>query len=459
MVCSRGGGRISFSQRKDGINYAAELRSHLTPHVVRRGFAANAKVSMIDIGIERGFWCCRGPRELPINRCKTGDQMQWIAGTIYSILRWRAFPPRYLFCSALEMMRESAGFLQSISVGPDGAAAWRELQNKIEAFSHFEYADCELGLAGNPGLSLQELVFRAFQLKPYHSVWAMEGLGHCYASFQRLPGQFPDKLLCEEKTRALPAGSLIPLHAGMGLMLAELVLELLSQYPASCLGLIDKFEQLCRNNSREGYSGVAFEALGLVARNLYPQLIPRIDSYLSRDGDLLAYFWHGIGRGIYFHPGNFPPLCSAPWKAVDMCRHEPPHNLGRRNAIAGLAWALMLVNIRHPEVVGAFLKHHETDIAEDEAFANGMRSALFVWGEASANDPHLNALRVYVPQHCSPSLLKLWNRCVTESCHWACSCKGITAANKAVDSIFQYQHISSLFQSTREAEVGRKNKW
>ena len=113
--------------------------------------------------------------------------------------------------------------------------------------------------------------------------------------------------------------------------------------------------------------------------------------------------------------------------------------------MAGFAWALMLVNVRHPEVISAFLKHHETDIAEDDAFAHGMRSALIVWGEASANDPYLNALRVYVPQDCSPTLLKLWNRCVTESCNWARSCKGIVAANKAVSSIFHYQHIFPRF--------------
>jgi hypothetical protein len=222
--------------------------------------------------------------------------MQWVVNTIYSMLRWRAFPPRYIFRLALEMARQSAAVLQSAST-PDGYAVWSELQNKIEAFSLFEYADSELGVAGHPGVPLHELVSRAFQLGPYRSVWAMEGLGYCYAGLHSHGGLF-----CEDKTSRLPAASLVPLHTGMGLAFAQRVLESMSGNQSRDFTLLDKFAQLCRDNSQNGYAGAAFEALGLVTRNLYPHLVPVVDAYLSQSEVFLAYFWHGIGR-INIGPG------------------------------------------------------------------------------------------------------------------------------------------------------------
>jgi hypothetical protein len=372
--------------------------------------------------------------------------MQWIAETIYSILRWRAFPPRYMLRSALEMLRQSAEVLQSLSAAPDGRAVWNELQNKIEAFSLFEYADSELGVTGKPDLSLQEIVLRAFQLGPYRSVWAMEGVGRYYANLHSFPGQIPDKLLCEENTRGLPTASLIPLHTGMGLALAECALELLSRPPANDFRLIDKFAQLCRDNSRDGYAGAAFEALGLVARNLYPQLIAGIDSYLSRDGVLLAYFWHGIGRGIYFNPGNFPPFCSAPWTALEMCRCEPHHETGKRNAMAGLAWALTLVNIRHPEIISTFLRYHGAEVAQDDAFANGVRSATVVWRDISPGDFYLDALQTYVPDDADSFLLELWNRCVAQSCLESLSYQRVPVPKRAISDVFCYHSAAFIDQ-------------
>lgn len=127
-----------------------------------------------------------------------------------------------------------------------------------------------------------------------------------------------------------------------------------------------------------------------------------------------------------------------------MCRHEPAHQLGRQNAIAGLAWALTLVNIRHPEVLAAFLQHHGTEVAKDDAFANGVCSAMVVWREVSPGDPYLDALQTYVPENAKSFLLELWNRCVTQSCLQSLSYQRASVPKRAISDVFRYQHLSAF---------------
>ena len=358
---------------------------------------------------------------------------------VSSILRQRAFAPRYLVKTALELMQHASGFLQWLSPIPDSPEVWAEFQNKIEAFSLFEYVDSEIGVLGCPGLCLQELVLRASRLGPYRSVWAMEGIGHYYAESQRALGQMPVGLLSEQNTSGLPSACLVPLHTGMGLSLAETALDSICKQPADCGRLVDIFRELCNINSRPGYSGAAFEALGLIARHLYPHLIPSIDSCLAKNADGLARFWHGMGRGTYFLAANFPPFCSAPWKAFDMCLCEPPQELGRRNAVAGLAWALTLVNIRHPEILAVFLKHHGSQITGSQAFANGVCSAMTIWLDASPGDGYLEALRTHVPRGLDASLTRLWNAYIKQPCDQALQQKSF-AHNKKMDDFFRYQN-------------------
>jgi hypothetical protein len=339
----------------------------------------------------------------------------------------------------LEMVGQTASAIQFLSAEPDSCAVWSELQNKIEVFSLFEYADSELGLISNPGLQLREVVHRAFQLGSYHSVWAIEGVGHHYASLH-----FPGKFLGDDNIPKLPAASLIPLHTGMGLALAEYLLESIRKCPANGAELIRAFAHLCWSNSCSGYAGAVFEALGLVARSLYPNLMPALDEYLSPMETLVSYFWHGVGRGVYLHPINSLPLCSAPWKALEMCQSEPPHEAGRQNAVAGLAWALTLVNIRHPEVLAAFLRWHGREVADSEAFANGMWSSMAVWRDVSPGDIYLNVLERYVPNNAGALLAQQWKQCVTQSCRQSLSYQMVHASKRVISDLFRYQRFSAV---------------
>ncbi len=185
----------------------------------------------------------------------------------------------------------------------------------------------------------------------------------------------------------MPEWSLVALHAGLGLGLAGRVLEAI---PETASGgelrrALDRFSDLCRENSREGYADVAFEALGLVARNLHPELVDRIDEELRQEDPSAAdLFWHGVGRGLYFAPTQALPLGS--WsRALDKIRRESPDARARRNVLSGFAWALTLVNLRHPEVLAAFLRAHAAAVRED-AWTHGVVAALLVWRAAAGRE-------------------------------------------------------------------------
>jgi hypothetical protein len=124
-----------------------------------------------------------------------------------------------------------------------------------------------------------------------------------------------------------------------------------------------------------------------------------------------------------------------------MCLREPPHELGRRNAVAGLAWALTLVNIRHPEILVVFLKHHGSQITDSQALANGIRSAMTIWLDASPDDGYLEVLRTYVPRGVDASLTRLWNAYIKQSCDEALrNHKSFAHKKKKMDEFFRYQN-------------------
>lgn len=325
----------------------------------------------------------------------------------------------------LQIGVQSTDLLRTIIPESDIQTTLTELHNKLQAFYLFQHVDSVLNLSA-ANLSLPEMLDRTVTLGPFFSVWATEGLGHYYTR-NRIGSNFPERLLWDGGS-SLPPASLVPLHAGMGLALAESVMN----RECNSRILADRFPAICRKNAREGYSGVALEALGLVVRSLRPDLMAHLDREFSQTNEqLLAYFWHGVGRGIYFTLANCLPWI-APWQGYQMCLQEPPHLLGRNNALAGFAWALTLVNIQYPQVLAAFLKHHQANLRHENAVANGIFSALVIWLESAPKDVSVQILRSYRTEHFGPSLAGIWNRCVRRPC------------NEALDQHTQIQHRGNL---------------
>jgi hypothetical protein len=220
-------------------------------------------------------------------------------------------------------------------------------------------------------------------------------VGYDYAERALRRGRAPRGLLAADGPGALPPGALVSLHAGMGLAFANRALGVVPVRDrlAGTRQALRRFVTLCRDNSREGLAEAAIEGLGLVTRNLYPHLLPLVDRQLAEiDPGLVGYFWHGVGRALYFAPTNFVPCSCWAWRGLDQARRTAPHKLGRLNAVAGLGWAMTLVNVRHPEILALFLERHGGRLAEGEAFANGVASAALIWHQWAPSTPNLAAL-------------------------------------------------------------------
>ena len=360
-----------------------------------------------------------------------------------------AFNPRTMFRAGIQLLQQSADVLKTANPQADGRIAWQELQNKLEAFSLFEQVDSELNISSRALCSLPEWIDRARLGDSYRALWLMEGLGHYYSDLCLRRGDTPSAIL----SGPLPAASLVPLHAGMGLAFAEWLLPAIEQNPAASL---HEFIELCKANSESGYFGVACEALGLATRNLFPHLLAPIDEALSLMGEeLVAYFWHGAGRAIYFSPTNFLPWRAPPWQGLESCFREPPHKLGQDNAVAGFCWALTLVNVREPQIIEAFLKHHAGELTENDACANGIRSALIVWADATSCARCFDALRRYQPEH---SVAALWQKHIRQACEKAMEYGGVLRSGRAMVELFRYQSLGELIARANHGDTETRRK-
>jgi len=334
----------------------------------------------------------------------------------------------------LQTVLQTADILRTFIPESEIGIILTEFRNKLQAFYLFQHADSVLNLS-TANLTLPEMLAKTSTLGPFLSVWATEGLGHYYTR-QCMIGKLPEGLLCDGAS-FLPAASLVPLHAGMGLALAEFLLD---QAWNSRI-LADRFLHLCRSNACEGYVGVAFESLGVVVRNLRPDLITHLDrDFAQVDEEWLAYFWHGVGRGIYFTAANSLPWI-APWRGYQICLQEPPHLLGKLNALAGFAWALTLVNLQCPQILSAFLRYHQANFRHEDAFANGIFSAAMIWLESAPKDFSVQVLRSYQPEQSGPFLMGMWDRCVRQPCNDALDNHRLIQSSRNIGQLFRYKPL------------------
>jgi hypothetical protein len=318
--------------------------------------------------------------------------------------------PRHLARAGLQAARYGAELLECLWKGPRAGLGYLELDNKVRAFHFFETVADALEL-GSGALVPGEAIRRAeSRLGIERAVWAIEGIGYELSERRRRAGQPPDGLL-RAADADVPSGSWAVLHTGMGMSLAESSLERVGSTPSPELRrVLDEHVALCSAAARPGYAELAFEPLGLVARQLHPSLVPAVAADLAeRGGPWSDLFWHGVGRGVYFLPANLPPARSSPWRGLDSCRSEPPQERSRQNAVAGFSWAVTLVNLGRPSVVEGFLAHHATANDPRDPVAQGVASALELWHEVTGGSKEL---RGFVRHVAAPDLRALWQQVV-----------------------------------------------
>jgi hypothetical protein len=323
-----------------------------------------------------------------------------------SILSGQFLFPRNLFLNGMGLAAASTqglGMFMPESMNRNG---WLEVANKLKAYRMFASADSLMDQSKSPA-ALRSALQLVQRLDSYSAVWAMEGVGYYYA--------LRDGQLTATEVRQSLRHTRIPLHTGAGLAWAEAALRSRAQ---SGVGRVlgDLWER-CRTGAIEGYEEVLFEALGLVAATLYPNLVVELSNYLEKTDEAQSdLFWHGVGRGLYFSPAGFIPLAEAQNRAYKQSQCWPATDSGRRNAIAGLTWAMTLVNIRDPEVVHCWLRDQVDESRQSDAVRNGMTSALVVWLSADPQDRYVDALGRFEPAGSHARLAELWGGTVRRAC-------------------------------------------
>jgi hypothetical protein len=322
-----------------------------------------------------------------------------------------------LLASSGPILNPAASALAPLVTGVDrlmpGAGVemrWLELRNKVEIYFLVENAATRLGISPVESTPLPDLVGRAYDLGPFLALWAIEGLGHAYGQQAIDKDQSPRGLLTGPEAEACPSSAMSMLHAGIGLAFAQKLLD--SMTPATPTGAlataIENFIRLSRENSRPGYIGAAYESLGLVTRTFHQDLVARVGQEVAQSHeDLLGYFWHGVGRAIYFAPRNFLPCTEINWASA---ADAAPDDLGRLNIVAGLAWAVTLVNMRQPAIMEWLLSHHGDVVLRPSAFANGVTSAVLVRYDTTPEAPFLESFVNYQPASAARETARLWER-------------------------------------------------
>lgn len=305
-------------------------------------------------------------------------------------------------------MQQSARVMSAFMPGSGLFCDWRELDNKFEAFRLFQYADRELKLPVER-LPIDEVVGSALALDAFRAIWIVEGIGYIKGA---AAGLSVEGLLTEGAASRLPDRAMIPLHAGIGTAFAEKLLGALGSSPSvsEISHAVERFVDMCRANCRPGWEDACIEPLGLVTRCLYPHVLASVSTAMEKlSPPLRSLFWHGVGRSLYFVPTNFLPIPGAHDRMVKGAAAEASRIEDRRQVLAGLIWAVALVNLPQPAVIRslASICAHLRIQAE---FTNGLISALLVWRHMTPGDlRHIGSYTRPLPNHHREAILwKAW---------------------------------------------------
>jgi hypothetical protein len=340
------------------------------------------------------------------------------------------------------------GWVDSLIVPrKDAPATLQEFQNKVEIIMLVTHVHAELGLDAHTIDPLSVLVEMVAAMPTFPRVWATEGLGNWFGDVcmaHAAGGPDPTGMLTDPQYDSLPSWTMTMLHAGIGMSFGKAVLAAMT--PATPVeeirSAIARFVALCRNNSRRGYAGAALESLGLATRTLYPNMLLPIDEQIGHvDPDLQGYYWHGAGRAMYFEPMGWLPSVNAPWRVIRRLDLEAPHDLARRNILAGVGWALSIVNMRHPIVMEAFLRHHTPLLQASDAFTNGVVSSLMMRYDTSREDGYITPYLQYQPEE--PEVAQAWRTLIAGPCEIALRrTYGELVASHSLEQVFHYRPVT-----------------
>jgi hypothetical protein len=378
-----------------------------------------------------------------------GDGLQRsLTDGIVDALQPQTWSPRNLSRLGSQFVNQSVRLSRLFS--PRNAQlAWQELINKVEVFRLVRNLSSILKLSDGDSSSLPDLVQKAYLRSPFEALWAVEGVGHYYADeYWKRHG--PPRGLLLDVDPSVPAKSLLMLHAGMGLCFADRLIGNLTteSTPSEVRDALEQFVRLCRENSRQGYLGAAIESLGIVTRDFYPDLFKPITAQFRFVApEFTGYYWHGIGRAIYFSRKFFLPRLFSMWSDVN---HEASSESARLSVMAGLSWAFTLVNMRQPDIVERALRSYSDNSSLVEAFSNGVCSSIIMRTDTTPDEPFVAAFYRHRPSPQSSELSLVWQRRISEP-----AIAGIDdyypvlSQEFALDQVFRHQDLDELVKQLR----------
>ena len=391
-----------------------------------------------------------------------GDNLQRETTDLaFNLLSPMVFNPRSKVTS--EIVQQSLEIFRSLNPLEDGTLTLQELQNKLRVFSLVREVPKLLQLPSVPPYpSLLEVVRKAFAMDPYPALWVVEGLGHWYGNTCFLRGEAPRGILTEQRIGEIPAASLTMLHAGIGMAFAQHWMQTVNHLSpmADIRHALAQVMVLCRENSTPGYEGAALESFGLIARNgqFYGETRPDMMVHIvSReleqiDPEGFEYFWHGVGRAHYFLPIHFVPGYGSIWHAVRMIQQVVPNNRAWHNAIAGLAWGVTMVNIRHPQIVANLLRYHGARLAADDSFANGVASSIMIRYDTTPNASFITSYCQYQPDPTDQRLVQHWYSQVQQPCTVSLrEYYPVLKQSNRLGEMFRYQSLLELVSRLEKA--------
>jgi hypothetical protein len=357
---------------------------------------------------------------------------------------------------ASEIIQQSTEIFRNLNPLQGGTLTLQELQNKVQVFTLVRTIPSTLQLPSEPPYPpLLGVIQRAYAMELYPALWAVEGIGHWYGDTFFTRHAVPRGLLKEASVRDLPAESLTMLHAGIGMSFAQHWMQTVNHlsFSADIRLALEQILALCRENSRPGYEGAALESLGLITGNgqFYSdtrpdEMVQIVSRELARlDPEAFEYFWHGVGRAHYFLPIHFIPGYGSIWHAVGMIRQAVPNRSAWLNAMAGLAWGVTMVNIRHPQIVANLLRYYGAQISGDDGFANGVASSIMMRYDTTPDAPLITPYYLYQPEPADTQLVQLWQSQVQQPCAVALhEYYPVLKQHHRLGGIFRYQSLPGL---------------
>jgi hypothetical protein len=330
-----------------------------------------------------------------------------------------------------------------------------ECRNKCKIMTLVQGLESYMDREGK--VPLQTIVEKCYALGTFPALWAVEGAGKDLAEWHMAHNQNPSGILTEARLDPQWDKALLMLHAGMGLGFAKYHVERLPSSPSEeeVRHAVVRTVELCRRNSRPGYYGAAMESLGLVSRFMKnADFCRRVHGVLTGAApDSVGFFWRGVGRCLYFHPINFMPGFARPCRALDLCEAEAPSPELKETLLSGVAWALTVVNMSHPEVMEWVLAHDAEYFGGSPGYRNGVMSSVIMRYDTTPDDPKIPQFMNHRPNPRNAALCALWDSRIQQSFESAIhSIYPILKKHKRLDEVFHYQSYANLTaQLEREA--------